>query len=351
MAVNFAEALEIAEVCYKHDLALMFWGPTSSGKSSVVKDLGKKLKMPVVDFRLSQIDAGELLGMPYEKDERMEYAAPAWWPKEGEKIILFLDELNRARNDIINAVFQLALDKAAGMRKLPEGCMVISACNPPGEYSVNELDPAMLSRFINLDVKLTLGDFEVYLKHKRLANKTLDFLRKMPDALYGPDMDSSMPKVQPVPRAWEKVAILEKDFEKMSDMAKYTLVMSTLGVERGTDYLTFIHGESPITGEELRNKFDEVIEALKGQVEQKNLGMVNVTMRQYLDIITRSTDSFTMGDYNKLIILCGIIPRDLMLEYVLQITKSPAVNKYHEINKKRNGELNLVFHKLDSQEA
>ena len=183
MQVSFNESLEIAKVCQQCGLSLMMWGPTSSGKSSVVKVLGKELGMRVVDFRLSQTDAGELLGMPYTEDVKgertMKYAAPEWWPKPDEKVIIFLDELNRARTDLINSAFQLALDYEVGTRKLPPGCMVISACNPSTDYAVNELDPAMLNRFVNIETVLDVLEFETYLKGAELAGPVLDYLREI----------------------------------------------------------------------------------------------------------------------------------------------------------------------------
>ena len=349
MQVNFETSLNIAEVCYRNKLSLMMWGPTSSGKSSVVKELGKKLDMRVVDFRLSQTDAGELLGMPYlddgPKGKQMRYAEPEWWPKKDEKVIIFLDELNRARNDLINSAFQLALDYEVGTRKLPKGCMVIAACNPSDDYSVNELDPAMLNRFVNIETIMEVTEFESYLKKEKLNGNVLDYIRKQPGNLFGPDYKSSAPQQQPTPRSWEKIARIEQTsgLDKATAQIMYYTI---LGAETATEYIAYTSGVKPISGKELRLDPIRYVAELKDQVEE-NISMIQITLMQYVDVITEKSTSFKDLDYQILLTLCDAVPIDLVLKTCVDIQSTHAKSSFLKINKKNDAKLFIKFQDFD----
>lgn len=352
MQVSFTESLEIAKVCQQCGLSLMMWGPTSSGKSSVVKKLGEELDMRVVDFRLSQTDAGELLGMPYmsevDGEKRMKYAAPDWWPEKGEKVIIFLDELNRARNDLINSAFQLALDYTIGTRKLPEGCMVISACNPSTDYAVNELDPAMLNRFVNIETVLDVLEFESYLKNSELTGSVLDYLRLQPGSLFGPDYKSTVPKQQPTPRTWEKVAKVEKLSKtgKVHATTKTVMLYALLGAETATEFLAFTSGTQPVLGKDLRAEPDKYITKVLEQVTE-HLDLVQVTLSQFVDEATKTPTSFKQADYTILLKLSEGVPLDLILKTCTDIMKTPAKNAFNKVNKLNDAALYKKFQELD----
>jgi MoxR-like ATPase len=62
-------------------------------------------------------------------------------------VVLFLDELNRARPEILQTIMDLTLNKILAGKKLPSGSQIISAVNEGEEYQLTDLDPALISRF------------------------------------------------------------------------------------------------------------------------------------------------------------------------------------------------------------
>ena len=88
--------------------------------------------MKVVSLFLGQMsDPGDLIGLPYknEKTGNTEFMPPYWFPTDGKPIVLFLDELNRARPEVLQTIMDLALNKKLAGKQLPEGSRIISAVN------------------------------------------------------------------------------------------------------------------------------------------------------------------------------------------------------------------------------
>jgi MoxR-like ATPase len=74
-------------------------------------------------------DPGDLIGLMH-KDEQTGHSVflpPYWWPLGQKPIVLFLDELNRARPEILQAVYDLALNRRLAGKSLPPGSRVAAA--------------------------------------------------------------------------------------------------------------------------------------------------------------------------------------------------------------------------------
>ena len=172
----------------KCPLSSILWGPTGIGKSSIVKQAAEELEYNLVDIRLSQREAVDILGMPFTshvtiKDSKtgeekqigtLDHYSPKWFVEalHKGKTILFLDELNRARPEVLQAVFELALDRRLNGQKLPDDVIVISACNPPDQrYDTVEFDDALAARFMHIHVQ---PDQEVWMDWAKSTKKGTD---------------------------------------------------------------------------------------------------------------------------------------------------------------------------------
>ena len=120
---------------FEANIATLVIGHHGVGKSQAVAQYAKEQKIGFMDLRLGTQDVGDLLGLaefvtelqPYTftnpetgKEETgtrevkvaTKFMRPDWFPTDPDsKGIIFMDEINRARRDVLQAVFQLVLDK------------------------------------------------------------------------------------------------------------------------------------------------------------------------------------------------------------------------------------------------
>lgn len=233
-------------------------GGAGIGKSAVVKQVAKELEIELVDLRLAQMaDATDLVGMPRTNPDTKEtvYCRPDWWPKEGTKGILFLDEPNRGAADVRQGVFQLLTDRRMHTHKLPNGWTVVLAFNPSDgdiAYDVASTDAAWNSRFIRLSVE---PDVESWLKwghENKIHDLVLRFISVNQNLLHCVKENGSFP----CPRTWEMVSnFLNKDVllpELQADM-----IRGMVGTEATTAFIKFMdkNYNKPVSGKEVLDHF------------------------------------------------------------------------------------------------
>ena len=118
-------------------IAVLAKGPTGIGKSHIVKQIGDKLNMEVIDRRLSTMTEGDIIGLPELKDGTTRFAPVDWYLKAcNEPVILFFDELNRATNELQQCAFQIVLDRELNGHKLHPETRIYTAINEGSEYQV-----------------------------------------------------------------------------------------------------------------------------------------------------------------------------------------------------------------------
>jgi hypothetical protein len=147
---------------YKVTEPLVLVGHRGIGKTQTLYDLGEEEKCHVEILRLgSKNDVGDLLGMPYVTDEKeTKYAAPVWYQRLLQGGILVLDEVNRAKPSLHDAVMQLLDGRKFDVYELPSNVIIVAIMNPTTEeYDVSEFDAAMVDR--GIFVKVTSDGDEV----------------------------------------------------------------------------------------------------------------------------------------------------------------------------------------------
>ncbi|RLF32696.1 MAG: hypothetical protein DRN07_04405 [Thermoplasmata archaeon] len=206
----------------KAKIPLMIWGHHGVAKSSVVRQVAEEDGIGFIDFRCSQIEATDLRGWPSRIEDQdgcgmTVYNPPAELPRDPEgEGLFFLDELNRADDPVIQAVFQLITERRIGPYRLPEGWHVVSACNFTEGYHVNDFCSAFVGRFCHVEVQAAnegfFSDWSTYItqRHGDVAAKAIQFIAQDMSNISSKKKIGMDLEIEPSPRLWDAVIRLEK---------------------------------------------------------------------------------------------------------------------------------------------
>jgi hypothetical protein len=220
----------------------MLWGPPGVGKSQMVAQIAARHAAPLIDIRLSQMEPSDLRGIPFLKNEIVDWAIPAMLPdveRHGVAGILFLDEITSAPPSVSAAAYQLILDRRLGEYEVPEHWAIIAAGNRQGDRGVTYTMPAPLAnRFSHYDVDVNLDDWVAWAYANNVDERVIGFLRYRPDLLF--DFDPAYnPVAFPSPRTWEFAhRALQKFGENRNLLA--SALQSCVGKAAGVELNAFV---------------------------------------------------------------------------------------------------------------
>lgn len=223
---------------------IMLTGKHGIGKSQILTKYFEDKGFKVVTLFLGQMsDPGDLIGLPHMDDEskKTDFMLPYWWPNDNKPIVLFLDELNRARPELLQTIMDLALNRKLAGKSLPEGSRIISAVNDGEEYQLTDLDPALVSRFNIYDFKPTVSEWLLWAQKEKLDSRIIDFISENPDLLDGLEFkreDQGLEK-NPDRRGWEKVSKYLQVNSEITDFHK-TVFAGIVGMPAASKFIGFV---------------------------------------------------------------------------------------------------------------
>lgn len=266
---------------------LMLVGRHGIGKSEILTEYFRKKGMDVVILMLGQMsDAGDLIGLPRKNEVtgKTEFMPPYWWPADGKPIVLFLDELNRARPEMLQSVMDLCLNRKLAGRSLPAGSRLISAVNYGDEYQLTDLDPALVSRFNIVSFRPSVEEWLIYAGKTNHDHRVVEFIEnnriwldKDPDAREGEDtgIDKGVDR-----RAWTRVSDIIKGREVL-DALDTKLISSIVGPKAASAFLASIRKK--VSGLDVLNNFFKYEDELKKE-EIHQLSAVSEGIFRHLEI-------------------------------------------------------------------
>lgn len=258
--VDARELVELLELT-PADQNVMLVGRHGIGKSQLIADHFAEKGKQVIAFFLGQMsDPGDLIGLLHKDAEtgRSEFLPPYWWPQDDQPIVLFLDELNRARPEILQSVMELALNKTLAGKKLPEGSVIISAVNEGDEYQLTDLDPALVSRFNLYEFAPTLDDWLLWAEKHNIDSRVTTFIQKQPQFLDGQGLPTDGNEQQmmsglfktPDRRGWARVSDLIGPIEQIGG-AHIKLVAGIVGSAAATAFRKSLSTPLPVSPEDV----------------------------------------------------------------------------------------------------
>ena len=284
IAINETELMTLLEVTPTWQ-NIMLTGRHGIGKSQILTRYFKSKGIPVKTLFLGQMsDPGDLLGLPNKDEEtgKTVFMPPYWLPVDGQPIVLFLDEINRARPEILQTVMDLVLNRKLAGRELPEGSRIIAAGNDGEEYQLTDLDPALVSRFNIYTFRPTVEDWLLWATRTGLDERILNFISANPELLdrsADTKEDQGLDK-DPDRRAWEKVARLMENIPNPLPVHQ-KVVAGIIGVQAAAQlFLSFRKDDlSPI---DLLTDFKKAKKSLD-KYELHQLSLLNDALARFFE--------------------------------------------------------------------
>ena len=273
---------------------IMLTGKHGIGKSQILEKFFTARGERVVILFLGQMsDPGDLIGLPRldEMSGKTLFMPPYWFPTDGKPVVLFLDELNRARPEVLQTIMDLTLNRTLAGRKLPEGSRVISAVNDGEEYQLTDLDPALVSRFNIYEFKPTAQEWLLWAAKAGLDSRVIDFISENPDMLDGGAFtreDQGLEK-SPDRRGWERVSTVLKTNE-VTPLLK-TVIAGIVGMPAASKFFATINQKRlPSARDVLLGDFAKQKVAIK-KCNTPELASVNESIFRFIE-----TNSFEEKD-------------------------------------------------------
>lgn len=292
---------------------IMLVGRHGIGKSEILTQFFEERKMKIVALFLGQMsDPGDLIGLPNKKGEKTDFLPPYWWPEDGKPIVLFLDELNRARPEVLQTIMDLALNRKLAGRLLPEGSRIISAVNAGEEYQLTDLDPALVSRFNIYNFRPTVNEWLLWAEKNKLDYRVIQFIQNEGVWLDGNEgqktgIDTGLDK-SPDRRAWKKVSDVIVGHEELGELQK-KLVAGIVGPAATSRFFGSITGNKVLSGKEVLLEYAKN-KLVLSKYKLHQLAIVNDGVFRFLEtgeindlqtelVVKNLTDYYTMLEKNK----------------------------------------------------
>lgn len=239
---------ECIEFNIEHDIkhAILGLGAPGIGKSQLIKEIGEKYGMKVIDIRLAQMSEVEIGGLIYPNEERTKtrWLAPEILPDEerdGKKTILLLDEITSCPKRVQVAAYQLILDRRVGQYTLPEGTVVIALGNREDDDGIYiQLAAPLADRFEihNIDISYDCWR-EDFAKPMNVHPYIIKYLDYKPQALHTQE-NSGGSLLFATPRSWTRVSEVLNYDSNVSNPVVRRKIIGNIGESEGFQFIDFV---------------------------------------------------------------------------------------------------------------
>lgn len=332
--MNIVQIKEALPILFKAKVTPLLIGHRGIGKTECIKQYAADNGYNLIELRLGQMaDAGDLIGLAdFIKDSNgnniaTKFMIPHIFTQYNSKFIIFLDELNRAHKDILQAVFELVYDRSISVNgfKMKDDCHVIAAMNPDTEdYDVlNFNDSAFNDRFCHLKVEIGQSEWMDYARTIKTCPSIVDFIADQGDMLE-PNLTDFNLEVLPSRRSWMAVSRIKGSEENLTPVVK-ELIMGMIGKEVAVCYFSFLKNyDKSIKALDILNNFNKVKKMVKKHStndsnRQDILRNICDNLKIELIKFAENKTLLTKKQDNNLITFLETIPADLAFTFIKEL--------------------------------
>jgi len=275
----------------------------------------------VVDFRLTEVQNSDLIGVPRTEDGYAVFKPLLWaWVLRQGKGMLVLDEITNVQDpSVIAASYKILGERKAGWIRLSNETMIVAMGNEPEHSSIaNELPAPLVSRvtLVELDPP-TVDEWASYMNRNYQGmwdTRVLAFLKRFPEDFIETSLDVETLTNYPCPRNYTRTAI-----DLKMGLDQRMVCIGNLGPAVGEKLNGFLKVQIPSVQELLRDpvRFNEL------NLDQKYL--CTIELAEY----TGKDPRLVSRDLINLLDTIGAENREFLAVYAITISnvsrKSAAV--------------------------
>ena len=294
VTINTSELKETLELTPSKQ-NVMLVGKHGIGKSEILTNYFKEKGMKVVTLFLGQMaDPGDIIGLPSKIEKQdaagkatalTDFTPPYWFPQDDKPIVLFLDELNRARPEILQTVMDLTLNRKLAGKSLPEGSYLISAVNDGDEYQLTDLDPALVSRFNIYEFRPTVEEWLNWAASQKVDERVINFIQDNPTWLDGDSSDKKRDyqglDKSADRRAWKKVSDIMLKVDVINDIHK-RIIAGIVGASAAAAFIRSAQQHETITGKDLLLNYDKTMKTVE-KYQLHEFAILNESIFRFLE--------------------------------------------------------------------
>jgi len=286
--LDIAEMPKILEASEEAGDSVLMIGNHGIGKSDVVRRYALDKGYHCETLFLSLFEVSDLLGIPKNVEKHgkivQEFSEPDWFnnileaAERGIPSVLFTDEISRSAADVRANALQLVLEKRLHNHVLPtvngKKTLIVAADNPDnGMYDVESLDPALINRFLPVEVGVNSETWLDWARKNEVNNIVREFISQNPSKLeFHPDNGET---VTATPRSWAMLSNYINNQENIDPHLLYTIMKGKIGSALALQFTEFMKTYTDNVSvedienlvNELKTKTDSVIKISTGVKE------------------------------------------------------------------------------------
>ena len=189
---------------------MCIWSPPGCGKTDHIRQIAANAGYDVIDWRLAQMDAVDVRGIPYRgEDNRTHYAPPASLPADDcGPTLLFLDEIMQAHSSVSAVAGQLIHERRLGDYHLPDNVVVFAASNRHFDRAAaTRMAAHTANRFLHYELEIRPTEWCDWATANRVDDRIIGVIRWRPELVYQYDPKEIEP-AYPSLRSWTNLSDL-----------------------------------------------------------------------------------------------------------------------------------------------
>lgn len=330
----------------RNNVVPFVWGLQGVGKTQTVQQIAAENNMKCIVLHCATQEVGDLIGLlTRDSDSDTVYhARPEWFPTEADgPTIVFLDELNRAPQDVLQALFSFITHGTLHRHQLPKGCHIVAAGNYASDsFTVTDTsDAAWLSRFCHLDFKPTAEEWIAYAEKKDMFDLAA-FMREQPTLLEtsgkkAESLDTSF--ITPDRRAWtDGVGRLLKD-ENFPEGAKYEVFSGLVGPAAAAAFQTWMNKQ------EKAFNLNHILQGYNGKIRARVRELTKDATQTRGDLLNQPIDELFVKIEANPELLSAVGFLDNLKLFLLDLPKELSTKAFVRLGKigKFHGRKELLF--------